>query len=64
MPQLLILIGAGIGLFVARKVWQLERRRVVKDLDLAREALHGEKEPVIPLEPDPLTGVYRPKARS
>jgi hypothetical protein len=61
MPQFLILLGATIGVFVARRLYRLERQRVAAELERSRKAME-EKEPVIPLERDPLTGIYRPKA--
>lgn len=62
MPQFLILLGAGIGLFVVRRLYRSERQRVAAELARAREAMRHERDAVIPLERDPMTGVYRPKA--
>jgi hypothetical protein len=62
MPQLLILLGAGIGLFVVRRLYRSERERVAAELARARESMQHDKEAAIPLERDPMTGIYRPKA--
>ncbi|MGZ5850748.1 MAG: hypothetical protein ACXWJN_09215 [Methyloceanibacter sp.] len=62
MPQLLILLGAGIGIFVVRRLYRSERQRVATELDRAREAMRHDEEAAIPLERDPMTGIYRPKA--
>jgi hypothetical protein len=63
MPQLLLLIAAGAGLVLAGRRWYLrERARIAADLSKAQEAMRRRGEPPIQrLEPDPLTGIYRPK---
>jgi hypothetical protein len=63
MPQLLILLAAGAGLILAgRRIYQRERARIAAELRAAREATERRApSPVVPLELDPLTGVYRPK---
>ena len=61
MPQFLILLGASIGVFVVRRLYRLERQRVATELARTREAMQSEAEAVIPLERDPLTGIYRPR---
>ncbi len=62
MPQVLLLLGASIGVFVARRLYRSERQRVAAELARTREAMRHEAEAVIPLERDPSTGIYRPKA--
>jgi hypothetical protein len=62
MPQLLILLGASIGIFVVRRLYRSERQRVAAELARTREAMQHEQEAAIPLERDPMTGIYRPKA--
>ena len=63
MPQVLILIAAGAGLVLAGRRWYLrERARIAAELRAANEAMQQQKlKPVVRLEPDPLTGIYRPK---
>jgi hypothetical protein len=63
MPQVLLLIAAGAGLLFAGRRWYLrERARIEADLRAAREAMERrDAKPIERLEPDPLTGVYRPK---
>jgi hypothetical protein len=65
MPQVLILIAAaGAGLVALRRWYKDEQRRIAAELAKAREAMERrEREDVVPLERDPNTGVYRPKAR-
>ena len=61
MPQLLVLILVGVGLWAGYKWFQRETRRVKADLRKAEEALRQKAENEIPsLEPDE-RGVYRPK---
>jgi hypothetical protein len=62
MPQLLLLIAAGAGLFFARRWLRAEQGRIAAELKAAREAMERrEVDNVVPLERDPATGVYRPK---
>jgi hypothetical protein len=63
MPQVLLFIAAGAGLVLAGRRWYLrERARVAAELDAANAAAEQQKlKPIMRLEPDPLTGVYRPK---
>jgi hypothetical protein len=62
MPQILLLFAAGAGLLLSGRRWYLrERARIEGELRAAQEAMRQEKNPIVPLEPDPLTGVYRPK---
>ena len=63
MPQILLLAAAGAGLLLAGRRWYLrERARVAAELRAAKEAMEQrETRPVVPLELDPLTGIYRPK---
>jgi hypothetical protein len=62
MPQFLILLAAGASILVVRRLYRWERQRVAAELARTREAMQRETEVVVPLERDPLTGVYRPKA--
>jgi hypothetical protein len=63
MPQVLLLIAAGAGLVLAGRRWYLrERARIEAELRAAQEAMEqGKLKPILRLEPDPLTGIYRPK---
>jgi hypothetical protein len=62
MPQLLILVAAGAGLFLAGRFYRDMQRRIASELRAAEEALERrERESVVPLEQDPTTGIYRPK---
>jgi hypothetical protein len=63
MPQLLTLIAAGAGLVLAGRRWYArERARIAAELRAAKEAMEQHKAgPIVPLELDPLAGVYRPK---
>ncbi|HZJ12591.1 MAG TPA: hypothetical protein VFD26_08080 [Methyloceanibacter sp.] len=62
MPQVLLLIVAGAGLWLARRFLRKEQTRVADDLRAAEEAMeHRELDHAVPLEQDPATGVYRPK---
>jgi hypothetical protein len=63
MPQVLLLIAAGAGLVLAGRRWyRRERARIAAELRAAKEAMEQrELEPVVQLEADPLTGIYRPK---
>jgi hypothetical protein len=62
MPQLLILVAAGAGLFLAGRWYRDVQRRIASELRAAEEALQRrEQESVVPLEQDPTTGVYRPR---
>jgi hypothetical protein len=63
MPQVLLLFAAGAGLVLAGRRWYLrERTRIAAELRAAKEAMEQRQaEPIVPLELDPLTGIYRPK---
>jgi hypothetical protein len=62
MPRVLLLIAAGAGIVLAGRRWYVrERARIAAELHAAREAMEREAHPVVPLELDPLTGIYRPK---
>jgi len=62
MPQVLLLIAAGAGLWFARRFLRKEQGRVAADLRAAEEAMERrELDSAVPLEQDPVTGVYRPK---
>jgi hypothetical protein len=63
MPQVLLFIAAGAGLVLAGRRWYLrERARISAELDAADAAAEQRKlKPIVRLERDPLTGVYRPK---
>ena len=63
MPQILLLVAAGAGLMLAGRRWYVrERARIAAELRAAQEAMEQrEARPVVPLEADPLTGIYRPK---
>ena len=62
MPPLLIVVAAGAGLFLAGRWYRDMQRRIASELRAAEEALERrERENVVPLERDPVTGVYRPK---
>ena len=63
MPQILLLVAAGAGLLLAGRRWYVrERARIAAELRAAKEAMERRNEtPIVPLESDPLTGVYRPK---
>lgn len=62
MPQFLLLIAAGAGIFFAGRWYAQEQRRIAADLRAAKEAMdRRERESVVPLERDPSTGVYQPR---
>ncbi len=62
MPQVLLLLVAGAGLWLARRFLRKEQGRVADDLRAAKEAMERrELDSAVPLEQDPTTGVYRPK---
>ena len=63
MPQILFLVAAGAGLLLAGRRWYVrERARVAAELRAVKEAMEQrERRPIVPLEPDPATGIYRPK---
>jgi len=63
MPQVLLLIAGGVGLILAARRWYLrERARIAGELRAAHEAMEQrEAKPIVRLEADPLTGIYRPK---
>ena len=65
MPQVLILIAAGAGMFLARKWYRDEQRRIAGEVARAREAMQQrEAANAIPLVRDPATGVYQPRGRT
>ena len=65
MPQILILVAAGAGMFLARKWYRDEQRRIAGEVARAREAMQQrEAANAIPLVRDPATGVYRPRGRT
>ena len=63
MPQILLLFAAGAGLVLAGRRWYVrERSRIAAELRAAKEAMDQDQaSPIVPLEADPLTGIYRPK---
>ena len=63
MPQILLLFAAGAGIVLAGRRWYVrERARIAAELRAAKEAMEQrEVRPIVPLEADPLTGIYRPK---
>ena len=65
MPQVLILMAAGAGMFLARKWYRDEQRRIAGEVARAREAMEQrEAANAIPLVRDPATGVYQPRGRT
>ena len=65
MPQILILVAAGAGMFLARKWYRDEQRRIANEVARAREAMEQRDiASAIPLVRDPATGVYRPNQRA
>ncbi len=64
MPQVLILAAIGAGLLLVRRYLKKEQERVRAELRKAEEAMQRRDiESTVPLEEDPITGVYRPKDR-
>jgi hypothetical protein len=62
MPQLLILLAAGAGIFLARRWYRDEQRRIAAELARARKAMdQQEAGTIVRLERDPATGIYSPK---
>ncbi len=62
MPQLLVLLAAGAGIFLARRWYRDEQRRIAAELVRARKAMdQQEAANIVRLERDPATGVYSPK---
>jgi hypothetical protein len=62
MPQLLILLAAGAGMFLARRWYRDEQRRIAAELARARKAMdQQEAANIVRLERDPATGIYRPR---
>ena len=62
MPQVLILLAAGAGIFLARRWYRDEQRRIAAELARAKKAMdQQEAANVVRLERDPVTGIYRPK---
>jgi hypothetical protein len=62
MPQLLVLLAAGAGIFLARRWYRDEQRRIAAELAWARKAMdQQEAGNIVRLERDPATGVYSPK---
>ena len=66
MPQLLLLFTAGAaGILFVRRWYVHERQRIAGDLARAKEAMEQRNaKPIVPLELDPATGIYRPKRLS
>ncbi len=60
MPQLLLFAAVGAGLLLVRRYLKKEQERIAADLRKAEEAMTRLDKPV-PLEQDPVSGVYRPK---
>ena len=62
MPQLLILLAAGAGIFLARRWYRDEQRRIAAELARARKAMdQQEAGNIVRLERDQATGVYSPR---
>jgi hypothetical protein len=62
MPQLLILLAAGAGIFLARRWYRDEQRRIAAELARARKAMDQQAAgTIVRLERDPATGVYSPR---
>jgi len=62
MPQLFILLAAGAGIFLARRWYRDEQRRIAAELARARMAMdQQEAGNIVRLERAPATGVYSPK---
>jgi hypothetical protein len=62
MPQLLILLAAGAGIFLARRWYRDEQRRIAAELARARKAMDQQDAGnIVRLERDPATGVYSPR---
>jgi len=62
MPQVLLLAAIGVGLILVRRYLKREQERVRVELRKAEEAMERRDiESTVPLEEDPVTGVYRPK---
>ena len=62
MPQFLILLATGAGIFLARRWYRDEQRRIQAELARARKAMdQQEAGNIVRLERDPATGIYRPK---
>jgi hypothetical protein len=64
MPQVLLLAAIGAGLLLVRRYIKREQERVRAELRKAEQAMERRDiESAVPLEQDPVTGVYRPKER-
>ena len=63
MPQVLLLAAIGAGLILVRRYLKREQERVRGELRKAEEAMERRdiEKSTVPLEEDPVTGVYRPK---
>jgi hypothetical protein len=62
MPQVLFLAAVAAGLMVARRWYNQERVRIAAELKRAKEAMERrDADSIVPLERDPLSGIYRPK---
>ena len=57
-----VLLAAGAGVFLARRWYKEEQRRIAAELARARKAMdQQEAETAVRLERDPTTGVYSPR---
>jgi hypothetical protein len=64
MPQVLLLAAIGAGLLMVRRYIKREQERVRAELRKAEQAMERRDiESAVPLEQDPVTGVYRQKQR-
>ena len=64
MPQLLILLAAGAGMFLARRWYRDEQRRIAAELARAKRAMdQQESGKIVRLVRVSTTGIYSPKAR-
>ncbi|MEJ2518135.1 MAG: hypothetical protein P8Y82_09205 [Methyloceanibacter sp.] len=64
MPQVLLLAAIGAGLLMVRRYIKREQERVRAELRKAEQAMERRDiESAVPLEQDPVTGVYSPKQR-
>jgi hypothetical protein len=55
-------LAAGAGVFLARRWYRDEQRRIAAELARARKAMDQEEAgDIVRLERDPATGIYSPK---